>query len=71
MDDNSFEADIAKLAAEVGELTAKRNKLREKYNSSQVDMARYSYLVGQKERLENEIAKLEGKKDDEDYYDEP
>jgi predicted nucleic acid-binding Zn-ribbon protein len=71
MGNDSFEAEIKKLTTDVSELAAKRDKLRRKFEANQIEMARYSHLIEQKESLEREIAELEGKKADEDYYDEP
>jgi|HubBroStandDraft_6_1064221.scaffolds.fasta_scaffold147261_2 outer membrane murein-binding lipoprotein Lpp len=71
MGDDSFEADIGKLSSEVNELAAKRDKLRRKFEAEQIQATRYSHLVKQKEDLEREIAKLEGREGDEDYSEEP
>ncbi|MDB6065823.1 MAG: hypothetical protein JWR26_2031 [Pedosphaera sp.] len=75
MNDESFEQEIAKLDAEVGQLTVKHDKLRRKYEAEQVQMARYSRLVDRKERLEREIAAMEGRRNedggDEDCPDPP
>ena len=64
MDHRSFEKEIADLNAELSDLRIYRDKLLSKSKSlpnvTQSQLARLSLLVDEKERLEKEIAAIEG-----------
>ena len=64
MDYKSFEKEIADLNAEVSDLRIYRDKLLTKSEPvdsvTQSKIARHSRLMGEKERLEQEIAKIKG-----------
>jgi hypothetical protein len=72
--DELFEAEIQKREARVHELALKYNELRRKYEADQVQMARLSHLIEEEERLERDIAAMEGRPydgDEEQCYREP
>jgi hypothetical protein len=72
MGDNSLEQEITKAQARNRELGARHKQLRSKFEENQRRAAYLSHLYDQNERLEREIAEMEGRHhDDDDSHQEP
>lgn len=68
MDNESIEQQIVKMEKRLAPLRIEHEQLRREFEAEQAQIARLEALHAEEESLKREIARLRGKKDDDDDH---